>query len=91
MKNTCPCCGYRTLDEIPPGTYEICEICFWEDDNIQFQKPHYVCGANGVSLFMAQRNFTAFGACDEASINAVRKPTDQDERDVNWHSIEYNR
>ncbi|MDR2992886.1 MAG: hypothetical protein LBV11_03505, partial [Bacillus cereus] len=24
MKYTCPCCGYRTLEEEPPGTYEIC-------------------------------------------------------------------
>jgi hypothetical protein len=27
---TCPCCGYPTLGE--RGTYEICEICNWEDD-----------------------------------------------------------
>jgi hypothetical protein len=31
MKYTCPCC-YKTLGEEPPDTYEICEICFWEDD-----------------------------------------------------------
>ena len=28
----CPCCGYKTLSESASGTYEICEICFWEDD-----------------------------------------------------------
>ncbi|HDR7601985.1 hypothetical protein EXW32_12200 [Bacillus mycoides] len=22
------------LDEKPPGTYGICDICFWEDDEI---------------------------------------------------------
>jgi hypothetical protein len=27
---TCPCCGYPTI--IERGSYEICEICFWEDD-----------------------------------------------------------
>jgi hypothetical protein len=26
----CPCCGYRTLSE--RGGYEICSVCFWEDD-----------------------------------------------------------
>ncbi len=26
----CPCCGYLTLDE--RGTYDICPVCFWEDD-----------------------------------------------------------
>jgi rubrerythrin len=28
MKYTCPCCGYKTLDEEPPGTYDICKIVF---------------------------------------------------------------
>lgn len=32
----CPCCGYKTLEEIydsKEGTgYEICPYCFWEDD-----------------------------------------------------------
>ncbi len=27
---TCPCCGYKTLDEI--GGYDICPYCKWEDD-----------------------------------------------------------
>ena len=87
MKNTCPCCGYKTLDAIPPGTYEICEICFWEDDIVQFQEPTYEGGANGVSLLMAQHNFATFGACDEAHIDVVRRPTDEDERDENWHTL----
>lgn len=38
MKYTCPCCGYRTLEE-PPGTFDICEICFWEDDGVHFDDP----------------------------------------------------
>lgn len=29
-KFTCPCCGYRTLNE--RGAYDICPVCFWEDD-----------------------------------------------------------
>lgn len=36
MKFTCPCCGYKTMKGKPPGTYEICEICFWEDDGFNF-------------------------------------------------------
>lgn len=27
----CPCCGYLTLDE--RGEFEICNVCFWEDDD----------------------------------------------------------
>ncbi|MFF4227749.1 CPCC family cysteine-rich protein [Streptomyces sp. NPDC001820] len=26
----CPCCGFVTLGE--RGNYEICSVCFWEDD-----------------------------------------------------------
>ncbi len=53
MKYTCPCCGYKTLEEEPPGTYEICNICFWEDDSVQFKEPDYEGGANEVSLKQA--------------------------------------
>ena len=37
----CPCCGYRTLSEQPPGTFEICPVCYWEDDNVQFNDPTF--------------------------------------------------
>lgn len=29
-KVRCLCCGYRTLDE--RGGFDICPVCFWEDD-----------------------------------------------------------
>ena len=29
-KFACPCCGFLTLDE--RGGYDICPVCFWEDD-----------------------------------------------------------
>lgn len=28
--HSCPCCGYPTLPE--RGAFEICTICWWEDD-----------------------------------------------------------
>lgn len=30
LGNTCPCCGYPTLNE--RNAWNICAICFWEDD-----------------------------------------------------------
>lgn len=33
-KFACPCCGCLTLDE--RGGYDICEVCFWEDDAYPF-------------------------------------------------------
>lgn len=50
MKYTCPCCGYKTLDEEPPGTSEICIFCFGEDDSIQYNHADYKGGANIPSL-----------------------------------------
>lgn len=83
-KYTCPCCGYKTLDEEPPGTYEICAICCWEDDPVQFEDTDYEGGANVLSLKAAQKNVLNFGACDQASLSCVRKPTANDEKDIHW-------
>jgi hypothetical protein len=77
-KFTCPCCGYNTLDEQPPGTYDICRICFWEDDGVQFDDPDYEGGANEVSLRQGQINYQNFGACEERFISNVRKPNKDD-------------
>lgn len=82
-----PCCGYKTLDEEPPGTYDICHICFWEDDPAQFDHPAFGGGANGVSLIEAQKNFEEFGACEKRFIDNVRKPAADDERDPDWRLI----
>ena len=83
-KYTCPCCGWKTLDEKPPGTFAICAICFWEDDNLQFDDPDYEGGANHPSLRLAQKNYLEFGAKDRGSLEHVRKPTKEDERDLDW-------
>lgn len=87
MKYTCPCCGYKTLDEEPTDTYEICELCFWEDDGVQFRDPDYEGGANEVSLRRAQHNFIKFGACDKGSLKFVRHPNNSDIKDNNWQLL----
>jgi hypothetical protein len=84
MKYTCPCCGYKTLDEEPPGTYEICTICLWEDDSVQFNDPDYTGGANNVSLKVAQNNYIKFGASEQRFKRNVRVPNIDDEKDPNW-------
>jgi hypothetical protein len=53
----CPCCGFLTLSQEPPGTYLFCEVCAWEDDGVQFRDPTYRGGANKVSLNEARENF----------------------------------
>lgn len=73
-RRACPCCGYRTLGDPRPGSYEICPVCFWEDDLTQFESPELSGGANRVSLVQARRNFIEFGACDRSSVPHVRLP-----------------
>ncbi len=70
----CPCCGYLTLSEEPPGTFEICDVCGWEDDNTQFSDPEYSGGANRISLNQARHNFKTFGACSQEKRKDVRAP-----------------
>lgn len=72
--NPCPCCGYLTFGEDCPGSFDICPVCFWEDDPIQFTDPTYKGGANNVSLEEAQRNFAEFGASSREFIDKVRRP-----------------
>lgn len=81
-KYTCPCCGYKTLDS--ERSFDICQICFWEDDYSQFESIECVDGANAVSLKQAQKNYMNFGACDEVSLKFVRKPNHKDFRDNAW-------
>src|SRR5689334_21768855 len=70
----CPCCGYLTLDE--RGGFEICAVCFWEDDGQDERDAEVVRGGpnGGLSLRDAQRNFDRVGACEERHIYHVRPP-----------------
>lgn len=77
-KYPCPCCGYRTLDEEPPGTFDICPVCYWEDDNIQFENPKYAGGANEMSLEEARKNFKEFGAVSKKYLDNVRLPLEDE-------------
>ena len=78
MKNQkiCPCCFSKTLSST--GNYELCPVCFWEDDPIQSSDPNYEGGANKVSLNQAQVNFKKIGACSVEFIGDVREPLDNE-------------
>jgi hypothetical protein len=77
-KFACPCCEFLTLDEPPPGTFLICPVCHWEDDNVQFCDPHVSGGANFMSLDEARDTFRRIGAISESALRFVR-PARQDE------------
>jgi hypothetical protein len=81
-KYKCPCCGFYTFDEKLNGNYDICPVCFWEDDPIQLEDNEYEGGANRVSLIQARHNFLLFGACEEEMKKHVRKPKEDELRGI---------
>lgn len=70
----CPCCGCKTLGE--RGVYEICPVCFWEDDGQDDATAHEVWGGpNGaLSLTQARANYQAFGTSSQRRQRFVRPP-----------------
>ncbi|MFD0856060.1 CPCC family cysteine-rich protein [Actinomadura adrarensis] len=70
----CPCCGYLTLGA--RGNYEICPVCFWEDDGQDDHDADAVRGGPnyGLSLTQARRNFARIGACEPRCLPHVREP-----------------
>ena len=79
----CPCCGYLTLTEAQPGSYEVCPVCHWMDDPIQFADEEFVSDTNHVSLRRARKNFEEFGAASKGVVGDTRDPGEEP-RDPNW-------
>ena len=56
-KYQCACCLGYTLDKL--GSYEICQVCGWEDDDLQNEDIDYAGGANDMSIRQARAAFKA--------------------------------
>jgi hypothetical protein len=83
----CPCCGHIVFNE-PPGSDDICLVCFWEDDVMQLRWPELAGAANAVSLAQAQRNFAKLGASEERFVGDVRAPAEDEPLETAWRPIE---
>jgi hypothetical protein len=86
-KITCPCCGHKTLETEYYGSYLLCPVCFWEDDQMQLEDPTYAGGANPFSLRECQRNYIEFGACDLNMKKNVRPPQPDEVKDEDWQPL----
>lgn len=74
VSHACPCCAHLTLTV--RGGFEICPVCFWEDDGQDDHDADKVRGGpNGDrSLHAARTNYAGCGACDDGSVQFVRGP-----------------
>lgn len=84
----CPCCKSLTLHG--RGGYEICDVCFWEDDGQDEHDADVIRGGpNGsLSLTQARANFREIGACEKSMIPNVRKPLPKEIRPAGRASCE---
>jgi len=69
----CQVCGNYTISEY--GSFDICPVCYWEDDGF-CEDPDEVRGGpnKDLSLAQARRNFKEFGAIDREALRHIREP-----------------
>lgn len=84
---TCPCCGFQVFER-EPGSFDICPICYWEDDIVQLAFPDMAGGANKCSLIEGQQNYERTGACEERVQNWVRPSKVSETRDLHWRRLD---
>jgi hypothetical protein len=70
----CPCCGKKTLHG--RAGFEICPVCFWEDDGQDEHDADEVRGGpnSDLSLSQARKNYREFGASNRQLLEHVRPP-----------------
>lgn len=66
----CPCCDYFTLEE--RRTWDICPVCYWEDDGSDLDRLDDRSGCNhGLTLRQGRENFRTLGACEPEMLSYV--------------------
>ncbi|KEQ12214.1 CPCC family cysteine-rich protein [Endozoicomonas numazuensis] len=74
----CSCCNYLTLSSNSDSSFDICPVCYWENDCIQNENPDYEGGANDISLNQAKENYKKYGASDKRFLTYVRPPSEEE-------------
>jgi Cysteine-rich CPCC len=74
----CPVCGYIVFAE-PPGSYDVCPICNWEDDALQLEFATTLSGgANPLTLLDSQRQYARKAERLRRDRGVAVMPRDQD-------------
>ena len=61
-----------------PGTFDICEVCGWEDDHVQLRFPAMNGGANKESLYESQQIWIEKIPLDVQEYNGYSRDSDCD-------------
>jgi len=71
----CPCCKFLTITR--RGDYDVCPVCFWEDDGQDDNNAGEVWGGPNyeLSLTQARANYREYGCCGPRWTDKVRPPT----------------
>ncbi|WP_390896909.1 CPCC family cysteine-rich protein [Rubinisphaera margarita] len=85
MKQTCPICGYKTLDA--RCGWDICPVCFWEDDVLIIDTDKSSPANGGLKVSEAQANYIVFRCCSRKHVTDVREPRPDEERDPVWQPL----
>lgn len=72
----CPCCGNYPFEDEEDAFQGICEICFYQNDEICVENPNKILGPNKLSLHQAKLNYQKLGVSEKQFANCVRKPYD---------------
>lgn len=81
--HSCPCCGYRTLPG--RGDYDLCPVCWWEDDGLE---PWEFSDPNGQTLVEAQQEYLADQRPYRQRDGKVRAPRKKEARDPDWTPLD---
>lgn len=66
LKGRCEVCGLFTFDADTRGTFDVCEKCFWEDDEYHKNMNEPCGGPNGkLSVNQARKNYLKYGVCNK--------------------------
>lgn len=83
----CPCCGHVVFDH-EPGTFAVCPVCGWVDDQAALLYPLWDGGDNGVSLADAQAAYARTGACTPSAQAVARPAVDEEPLEAGWRPLD---
>ena len=82
----CPCCGFLVFNG-PPGTYEFCPVCAWQETAVQLRFATFPGGPNKSNLVEAQAIYSEYGTTKRGRHPSVPSSAGFD-RDENWRPID---